>query len=247
MKTRICIAWVLFITVVSAAYADQSVAPDMPTAVRVSNRDVNRFVCPGAMEDMIFSKEKGLTGHFSKNSAFIKFKIKQVGDSNQYVTVENELFLVCDGNVYTVLTQPTDMSSATIRLTPPAGDSLKKNISTYTTMPLEKQALHLIREAYSDSYPASYTVSSAGQVAAISIRPDLEVRLLQRVEVDGVGLGLKTFAITSLAATEMEITESDFLRADISNHLLAVAIEDHRLGPGEQSRVFVVEKKELRQ
>ena len=44
------------------------IAAEMPTIVQLSNRDINRIVCSGPMSDLIYSEEKGVTGHFSGNS-----------------------------------------------------------------------------------------------------------------------------------------------------------------------------------
>lgn len=233
-----------FLVVLSCvtAQADQTVAPDVQTAVTVSNHAVNRFVCPGPIQDIIYSKEKGLTGHFSNSSAFVKFKIKQIGSRLEYATKENELFLVCDGNVYNIITQPLDVASETIRLIPPAGDSYKKNIALFKNMPLEKRALHIIREAYKDVYSPSYKVSPVQ--LSVAVRPDLDAKLTQYVDVEGIGLRLKRYEITSIAPVDTEVTETDFLRSSISDSLLAVAVEDHTLGPQESTRVFVVEKRE---
>ena len=222
--------------------AAQSVAPDVRTTVEISDHDVNRFVCPGTMQDMIYSKEKDITGHFSKSDAFIKFKVTQIGSEKQYATWENELFLVCDSNVYTIIAQPANIPSTTVYLTPPAGDSLKQNMTIFKDMPLEKQALLIIRQAYGDQYPSSYRVSAAEQ--RVIIRPDLNVLLQQYVDVDGIGLRLKCYTISSVAIEEIRVKETDFLSAEVSPSLLAVAIEDHNLLPGESTRVFVVEKKE---
>lgn len=241
MKKLYATIALLFILTTSG-HAAQSVAPDIQTTVKVSNRDVNRFVCPGTMQDMIYSKEKDITGHFSKNDAFIKFKIALTGSQKQYSTEENELFLVCDGNVYTIITKPSDIPSTTIRLIPPAGDSFKQNVAMFKNMPLEKQALHVIRQAYGDQYPSSYKVTEAEQ--RVIIRPDLDVLLQQYVDVEGIGLRLKRYSITSLATDSISVKETDFLYSNISPSLLAVAIEDHTLQPQESTRVFVVEKKE---
>ena len=54
------------------ALAEDGVLAEVPTMVQLSNKDINRIVCPGPMSDLIFSKEKGITGHFSGNNAFIK-------------------------------------------------------------------------------------------------------------------------------------------------------------------------------
>lgn len=221
--------------------ADQTVAPDARTTVRLSNHDINRLVCPGTLQDMIFSKEKDLTGHFSKNDAFIKFKIKRIGNQEQYATVDNELFLVCDGNVYTIIAQPANIPSTTVRLTPPKGNSFKQNIEQYKNMPLEKRALHIIREAYKENYPSSYTITASKE--RVAIRPDIEAQLRQYVDVEGIGLRLKLYDVQSVAQSTITLKETDFLRAAISPALLAVAVEDHTLNPHEKTRVFVVEEK----
>lgn len=245
---QLCAAVVLLF-VSGVAYAEQTVAPDVRTPVKVSNRDVNRFVCPGVMQDMIYSKEKDITGHFSKQDAFVKFKIKKIGSKMEYATRDNELYLVCDGNVYNIITQPSNMPAVTIRLNPPAGDSFKKNVAVFKNMPLEKQALHVILEAYSDTYPSSYKITSASEKErqqTIPIKPFVDATLEQYVDVEGVGLRLKRYVVASQASSkEVRIGEKDFLRSIISDALLAVAIEDHTLRPQETTRVFVVEKKEV--
>ncbi len=241
---QVLTAMALFSLVVTNSFATQTVAPDERTAVRVSNRDINRFVCPGTMQDMIYSKEKDITGHFSKSDAFIKFKIMKIGSTKQYATTDNELFLVCDGNVYTIIAQPSNMPSTTVRLTPPKGDSFKQNIATFKNMPLEKQALLIIRQAYSENYPSSYTITATAQ--KVSIRPDLNVQLKQYIDVEGIGLRLKSYDVQSTTAHSITVKETDFLRSSISPSLLAVAVLDHTLRPKETTRVFVVEKKEGR-
>lgn len=239
---KLAMAITLLSICTTSGFAAQSVAPDVRTSVEVSNRDVNRFVCPGTMQDMIYSKEKDITGHFSKSDAFIKFKITQIGSEKKYSTEKNELFLVCDGNVYTIITVPSDIPSITVRLIPPAGDSFKQNVAMFKNMPLEKQVLHIIRQAYDDQYPSSYKVTETEQ--RVIIRPDLDVLLQQYVEVEGIGLRLKRYSITSLAMDDISVKETDLLRLNVSPDLLAVAIEDHTLRPGDSTRVYVVEKKE---
>lgn len=242
MKKLCAVTFALLSVCSTSVYGEQSVAPDTRTTVKVSNRDVNRFVCPGTMQDMIYSKEKRLTGTFSKSDAFVKFTIKQVGTKKEYATADHELFLVCEGNVYTIVTQPTNMPSATIRLVPPKGDTFKQNVAIFKNMPLEKQALHIIRQAYDDEYPSSYKVTAANQ--SLNIKPYLDAFLKQYVDVQGVGLRLKRYDITSSAPESISVAETDFLRSDVSPTLLAVAIENHNLRPHQSTRVFVVEKKE---
>ena len=66
----------------SPALAEDGVPAEVPTMVELSGKEINRIVCPGQMSDLIFSKEKGITGHFSGNNAFIKFTIEDKAASS---------------------------------------------------------------------------------------------------------------------------------------------------------------------
>ncbi|TKB23381.1 hypothetical protein FCL47_22530 [Desulfopila sp. IMCC35006] len=218
------------------------IAPEMPTNVQLSNRDINRIVCSGSMSDLIFSEEKGITGHFSGNSAFIKFKAEEFNGLLSYAETPSELFIVCNGAVYTLIAEPQEISSVTLHLAAPAKDVFKKNIDHYKNMPLERQVLQIIKEGYEGGYPSSYKVSNADTL--VPLCGDLSVNLMQTVDVEGVGLRLKQFKVASTKDETMELQEKTFLSLGISESILAVAIEDQVLNFGEVTRVFVVEKRE---
>lgn len=221
------------------------IAPEMPTIVQLSNRDINRIVCSGPMSDLIYSEEKGVTGHFSGNSAFIKFKAEELNGLLTYAETPSELFVVCNGAVYTLIAEPHEITSVTLHLAAPAKDVFKKNIDHYKNMPLEKQVLQIIKEGYEGGYPSSYKVSNADTL--IPLCGDLSVNLMQTVDVEGMGLRLKQFKVASTKAEAMELQEKTFLSLGIGEAILAVAIENHVLNTGEATRVFVVEKREQSQ
>ncbi len=223
-------------------FADNVITAEVPTVVELSNHDINRIVCPGPMSDLIFSQEKGMTGHFSGNNAFIKFKIEDAGGEYSYADQDSELFVVCNGAIYTLIVTPRDISSATIRLASPQQKSFKQNIAHYKNMPLEKQALQVIREAYNENYPSSYRVIDSSE--PIELCPRIKTTLIQSVDVDGVGLRLKKYLITAIGTGQNYVDEKLFVSPLISDSLLAVAVNDHTLSPGETSTVFIVEKKE---
>ena len=219
------------------------VPPEIPTALELSNRDINRIVCPGTINDLIFSEEKHITGHFSGNNAFVKFKIEQLGeDEYSYAEVPSELFVVCDNTVYTLIITPMDTPSVTLRLAPAQAKNLQKNISDFKELPLEKRVLQVIQEAYSGNFSTSYRITEAG--IPVPLTPDLEVKLVQIVDVDGVGLRLKKYAVTSLVQHELTVEEKTFLSPQVSNALLAVAVDTHKLSAGASTTAFVVEQKE---
>jgi conjugal transfer pilus assembly protein TraK len=225
------------------AFAGEGVPAEVPTLVELSDREINRIVCPGQMSDLIFSEEKGLTGHFSGNNAFIKFTAEEVGGKLSYSKEPSEIYAVCNGSVYTIIGAPTEINAVTVRLAQPKSDTVEKNIARYRNMPLEKQALQLIKEAYDGVFPSSYQVTD--EAVPVQFCPDLDLVRQQVVEVEGVGLRLKSFEVTSRLTTEIDLSEKIFLTAAVGNPILAVAIEDHSLSPKQATRVFVVEQKDL--
>ncbi len=227
---------------IGTCLADPMIQAEIPTAVELSNMDINRIVCPGPMNDLIFSQEKGMTGHFSGNNAFIKFQIEDDGDEFIYAERQSELFVVCNNVVYTLLVTPSDIPSVTLRLASPIGESFKQNIDHFKKMPLEKQALQIIREAYNGTYPASYRISQPTRT--VPLAPGLEAKLIQIVDVDGVGLRLSKYLVKSHAQDPIEVDEKVFLSSSFSESIIAIAVEDHRLHPGQSTEAFVVDQKE---
>lgn len=240
----------IFIVLIAAAtltgienvYAEAVILAEVPTTVELSNTDINRIVCPGPMNDLIFSKEKGMTGHFSGKNAFIKFKIEDNGIDYVYADKPSELFVVCNNSVYTLIVTPVEIPSVTLRLASPRGNTFKKNIAHYKNLPLEKRALQIIGEAYNGDYPSSYQVAEPEKQIILSA--DLNTTLMQVVDVDGVGLRLKKYLVKSLSPKAITLDEKTFLSPSISSSILAVAVENHTLAPDEITRVFVVDQKE---
>ncbi len=241
MKKLFMSSSLLFLMLGQNAYG--AISPEVATSVRLSNTDVNRIVCPGKMSDLIFSKEKGITGHFSGNNAFIKFTIEDLGGGNYvYADEASELFIVCDGSVYTLIAEPSKIPSVTLRLSSPATGGIKKNIEHYKGLPLERQVLQLIEEGYKNTYPDSYNVIAQDKVFDSG---GYKVVSSELVRVDGIGIELRSFLVTSKSPDILELKEKDFLLTHLSpTSILAVSLEDHNLSPGESTRLFIVSKKE---
>ena len=240
---RVFLSAYCFVMIAGPAVAGEGVPAEVPTMVELSAKEINRIVCPGQMSDLIFSEEKGLTGHFSGNNAFIKFTAEEVGGKLKYSKEPSEIYAVCNGSVYTIIGAPAEINAVTVRLALPKSETVEKNIARYKNMPLEKQALQLIKEAYDGVFPSSYQVIDKKQPEHLC--PDLDLVRQQVVEIEGVGLRLKSFKATSRLATDLELNEKTFLAAAVGNPILAVAIEQHNLKPKQSTRVFVVERKDL--
>lgn len=218
------------------------IPPEMPTNVQLSNRDINRIICPGPMSDLIFSEEKGISGHFAGNNAFVKFRAEDTNGVLAYANMASELFVVCNGAVYTLIADPQDIPSVTINLVAPSKEGLQKNIEHYKNMPLEKQVLQVIREAYEATYLPSYKVTK--EEIPMPMCGDLSITQTITLDVEGVGLRLMEYRAINTTGNDIEIREKDFLDMDYSEAMIAVAIEDHVLPPQGATRIFVVENRE---
>ena len=111
------IVLIAFLVLSGSAVADTGIPPEVPTMVDFSSKEINRIICSSPINDLIFSKEKGLTGHFTGNSAYIKFIIEEVNGKRIYATEPSEVYVVCDGSTYSIVANPSsNKPSATVRL-----------------------------------------------------------------------------------------------------------------------------------
>lgn len=233
------------------------ILPEATTAVVMSAKDVNRITCPTPIQDLIFSTEKNVEGKYIGNNAFIKFKFARVGHEIEYATEKTEFFIVCGDAVYTLIATPTEkLDAVTLRLAPPKEKEIKENIGIFEAMPLDKIASKLIKEAYMGEFPSSYTVQKMMQT--IDISSDLIVRITQKVTVDGMGLELYELSVRSNRSADKDIVqglvetpeymkirlfETDFLKQAVARNIIAIAMTDQVLRPGQATRVFVIASK----
>jgi len=243
MKSLFSLFICFFVLTAVPALAGEGVPAEVPTQVELSAKEINRIVCPGQMSDLIFSEEKGLTGHFSGNNAFVKFTAEEVNGKRRYSEEASEIYAVCNGSVYTIIATPTEADAVTVRLALSKSETVEKNIARYKNMPLEKQALQLIKEAYDGVFPSSYQVTDKKQ--SVQLCTDIDLVWQQVVEAEGAGLRLKSFKATSRMASDTELTEKPFLNPAIGNQILAIAIVERILKPKQSTRVFVVERKDV--
>jgi conjugal transfer pilus assembly protein TraK len=242
--TKTCLIVMLALLAAAPARAEHItglIPPEVTTAVDLSSSDVNRIVCPGTINDLIFSKEKGIEGHFVGSNAFVKFTITVQGDEKQYSNTPSELFVSCNNSIYTLIATPRRIPSVTLRLAPSESQGLKQNIDHYQALPFEKKVLQLVREAYLSEYLESYRLRATD--TEVNISADLSVRLKKIVDVEGVGLRLKEYLVRPAADKPVSVTEKDFLKPQMGERIIAVAVEDHNIEPGKSSRVFIIEQR----
>ncbi|WP_305045025.1 TraK domain-containing protein [Geoalkalibacter sp.] len=239
----------------SSAYEEPMLLPEVTNYVILSATDVNRISCPEPIEDIIFSSEKQIEGRFVGKDAFIKFKPMQRGAQVIFPDSPVEMFVVCAGAVYTLIAKPdANHSALTLRLSSPRQDTIKENIGRFEAMPLDRIAPQLIQEAYLGKLPSSYSVRPTHRL--IDLSKDLLVVEKKVVSIEGVGLELTELSVrsavdpssalqstTSHSAPQIRLMETDFVKPAVGEKILAVALADQVLRPGEETRVFIVRHK----
>lgn len=230
----------LSIFISSGVIAETTVLPETPTPVVLSNTDVNRVVCAnGTISDAFFSEEKGLTLMRKGSNAFIKFKIKVTGfDAMQHVNKQAEIYIVCNGAVYTLLAQPQKVPAMTIRLSDNTKQRMQSNIDLMNAMPFEEKIHYLTRAAYKDEIPESFSVTPVSK--SLSVFKEIDIDLIRQIRVDGVGFRLSEYALK--AKSTVDLLETEFLRTEFGTDIAAVTIDPLHLEPGQQARLFIVER-----
>lgn len=217
--------------------ADIGIPPEVATPVEMSATDANRIVCADVIEDVVFSKEKGLSIHYTKKDAFLKFQIVKEGENLIYATTPAEVFVVCKEAVYRIVAIPKRIPSATVRLLPGRSDQIKANRSLMMGLPFEEKVLTLVRWVYTDEIPESFTVKHSKE--RIDLFRDIDLTLIRTVSAEGEGLSVREFVARATAA-RVELTEKDFLR--VATKPVAITVDRFSLTAGESARILIVEQ-----
>ena len=213
------------------------VSPEVATPVYLSSSDINRIVCPLYIEDVIYSKEKGLTVKIEGQNAFVKFLVTKEGDKDNYSTTPTELYVLCGKETYNLIALPKRIPSRTVTLS--GGDrKASKNSSLFDGMPFEKKILSIIKDVYTENIPDSFTARNEDN--PFNLYKGLRLTLVRTVRVEGEGLRVKEFI--AQATESMELSEKDFLKTEMTTDPVAIAIDKLRLSPGETARIFIVER-----
>ena len=223
----------------------QVVRPDVVTPVEMSNRDINRVTCiDGAINDAFFSQEKGIVVENNGSNSFIKFLIQDDGLNQEYVSARSEFYLVCAGEIYTLMVSPKDISGQTIRLSTGAKNRIKDNQELLSPLPDEERAIYLTMAALEDDIPDSFSVSSHSDSKWVSRmtprKPNTQLALRRTIRVDGLGLSLQEYLVRS--STVASYNETDFLSTAVGESIFAVTMDPLTLEPGQIGRLFVVSK-----
>jgi len=243
LRVALAFGLVSFVTGLTAAQdipgPHQSVLPDVPTAIILSNRDTNRIVCvSGDIEGYRFSEEKGAVVDSSGSEAFIKFLIEKFGEEQKYVQVRSEFYFQCGGVTYTLLAAPQDVPAMAVYLVPGTGQNQSANRVLFSPLSEEERAVTITLGMLKDDIPASFSVRDTNDRYNQHVLPRLDVRLHREVSAVGTAYSAREYRLR--ARSSIELLERAFLHPFFGAAIYAVTFERTSLEAGEVGRVIIV-------
>ncbi len=224
--------------------------PDQVSAIRLSNRDINHVVCLGGeIEDVRFSAEKAIAVEKAGADAWIKFLVKEVDDAGivtrSYVTAPSEFFVACNGAIYPLYAEPSDIPAQTVVLTPGSAQRAKINEELLGPLALEERAVSIILSVLQERIPASFVeVAPATRDIGVRAAPTLRIRERRRLEIEGSGLSASEYRIDASAAVALD--ERQFLDGALGARIFAVSVDRLSLKVGESARLIVIRRGDAR-
>lgn len=226
----------------SVAIADEVVLPETPTAVIVSNRDVNRVNCPRGVQDVIWSAEKPVRVTKSEENVFVKFLVARQGDSEQRVTVPLDVHVVCGGTVYTLILHPRDMDSVTVRLGGGPRAKLSAVAKEWGAIAIEDRVKRLTLAVYRNELPESFVRKAIpGDDPRRHLALFENAQVIGQYEISAPGTGLKAVEYIVYAAEAVQISERDFLLPELGD-IVGVTLERPNIEKDSFTRLIVVER-----
>lgn len=220
--------------------------PDQTSTIRLSNRDVNHLVCLGGeIEDVKFSAEKAIAVEKAGSDAWIKFLVKEIDDAGQvtrsYVTQPSEFFVSCNGAIYALYAEPSQIPAQTVTLSPGKAQRVRANDDLLGPLVEEERAVSITLAMLQDRIPASFSsvAPRAGALALASL-PGARITESRRVEIEGAGLSASEYRVEVAADTTLD--ERAFLNRIFGARIFAVSADHLALKTGEPARVIVVRR-----
>lgn len=221
------------------------VYPEVTTAIEMSSTDVNRIICPVTSNEVnvIHSTEKGMITKVVENNVFVKFSIvkKKEGPNEELIYRDSpaELYVVCGGEVFSMIVIPKQIPTQTVKLSTGTKDRIKENIEMMSGMPLEEKIIKMIQAAYKDDIPSTFTVED--RRTDMGLYEDVSVVLRRVISADGTGLRLLEYDVRAVGSNEIHVNETTFMRPELAGRIpLAIALEEHTITE-RPSRLFVVQ------
>lgn len=220
--------------------------PDQTSRIQLSNRDINHVVCVGGeIEEVKFSAEKGLAVERGGSDAWIKFLMLETDDASfktrTYVTSPTEFFVSCNGAIYPLYAEPSDIPAQTVNLVPGRLQRARANDVLMGAISGEERAVGVALAVLQDRIPVSFSEAAPSRDSLVL--PGLADATLaerRRLEVEGAGISVSEYLVRAAAAITLD--ERDFLDVALGEDIFAVTLDRLTLLPGEAARLIVVRR-----
>jgi conjugal transfer pilus assembly protein TraK len=220
--------------------------PDQTSAIRLSNRDVNHVVCKGGeIDEVKFSAEKGLAVEKAGSDAWIKFLIKESDDAGiitrTYVTTPSEFFVSCNGAIYPLYAEPSDIPAQTVMLAPGASQRARANEELLGALVEEERAVSITLSLLQDRVPASFSeVAPATASIVLAGMASARISERRRVTIEGSGLSASEYLVR--AGADISLDERQFLDRAFGARVFAVSTDRLTLKAGETARLVIIRR-----
>lgn len=244
--------WRLVVAAASVPFAAPGLAqsitalPDQTASIRLSNRDVNHLICQGGeIDDVKFSAEKAIAVERGGSDAWIKFLVKEIDGegplTRTYVTTPSEFFVSCNGAIYPLYAEPSDIPAQTVILVPGSMQRARANADLLGPLVEEERAVSISLAMLQDRIPASF--AEVAPVAGEITLPTLPAILLherRRVAIEGAGLTASEYLIQ--ASADQILAEPQFLVSMLGSNIFAVTLDRIALKAGDAARLIIVRR-----
>ena len=230
-----------------AAAQSIMVLPDQTSTIRLSNRDINHVICLGGeIEDVRFSAEKAIAVERAGSDAWIKFLVREIDDAGMvtrsFVTVPSEFFITCNGAVYALYAEPSDIPAQTVMLQPGAPQRARANEELLGPLVEEERAVSITLSMLQDRIPASFTsVAPRSGPIRLATLPGATLEERRRIEIDGSGLSASEYLVSAAGGAQLD--ERGFLDGALGANIFAITLDrGGNIEAGEAARLIVVRR-----
>lgn len=243
---RVLIAGLIALPALPAAAQSIIALPDQTSSIRLSNRDVNHVVCEGGeIEDVKFSAEKAIAVEKGGSDAWIKFLVKEVDDAGtttrSFVTTPSEFFISCNGAIYPLYAEPSDIPAQTVTLAPGSVQRARANEDLMGPLVEEERAVSITLSLLQDRVPASFSeVAPRAGTLPLAAISTASLRERRRIEIEGSGLSASEYLVSVSASTTLD--ERAFLDRTLGANIFAVTLDRLVLRPGDTARLIVIRR-----
>ena len=159
------------------------------------------------------------------------------------MTTASEFFVTCNGAIYPLYAEPSDIPAQTVTLVPGSAQRARANDELLGPLVEEERTVSITLAMLQDRIPASFSAVAprAGPIRVATL-PDARISEIRRVAVEGSGLSASEYRVEVPTATQLD--ERLFLDSALGTRIFSVTADRLDLKAGETARVIIVRRGE---